>query len=1785
MEIINKRYRIIKLLKRERLSNSYLVNDMVKGVKTLQLNLLNNEYISKDLIEYYTENFTSLTNINTCNIICTKSFDIIKTIDNNKLNENLYFYTNEYMISNYNLAVNIPNLSQKERLDIFLEVCNAMYYLHQKGFIYGDLNLTNILVNKSEEKLSVKLKDLATIALDKYDYWTDSDNSLAFKAPEIKEGELPSQLSDIYSLGKLLELLNIDNSKLENLIAEITAIAPEKRISNILSIIKEINNLFGIDYNPLSKQYFEVLNFNTKLSGRSYEISQVFNIYDDINQYTSEKKCILIHGNFGVGKTRLVKEIVHRLNISGAKIYSSFVLNNYNEMNNKPIIDILKKEISECNPDVLVPYENELIKLIPEIGVNKKIIPTEPLDSTKETFRILNAATNFLYDCTKEGTTTVLTIDNLNTADDLSLEFFEHIYHRKTKSKKILFIVSYSDENLVSNKKLASIIDGIYLNPDVLNLYLHGLNELETGEMIKNILSMPKVPKHFARLIFNKTYGNPLFIEECIKNLIAKKALYIDENGYWGTDYYTDEYEKLPIPTSMEQAVANQIKDLNKTDLDILEIVSIFYKGVSVTNITKLLRSTNSSPIDVIQNLVSKGILCEKIEDSGVIYDFSNKLLKEHIYSKLNANYRITMHKKAAKVLECSLGNSFENHEELIYHLENAQENQKAILYYLQNAEKMLSLGNRQGAINYYCKSLNIVKSSKDFSKQLELQLAIANVYLDESDSDSALKYYMDSADLAENLHLNFEKILIYNKLANIYLSNKNDIEKSEYYLEKSKTVLSTVDYKEGYLEYNKIKSKILYIQGKYNEAHEICMYSIDLCMDDFPSLKAYFYNNIANIYLCTYRVNKALDTYSIALELYKKADNKKGIALVLNNLGATSADYLQDTNKSIDYFMQTLKICQENNMVSESMYTLANLGESYLAMFDYDKALKCFESSYEKSSMSDYEGTNLYNAAYLLLTYIKLNDFKNALEFYDISKDKISSVPDTSEEYSCFMLIYAQFFYQLGNLDKSREYLDIAMGSSFSSTKQTCDELILKEKLDISMNFKNKNQTTTLSSDYYWDIINKYSQIHDKVTSTAEICVLLLRANNAQLAKELFKNIQDIDILSLPERLQSKIMYLKSVLFSPVDEKDILIKAADVANKNKQHLLNVKIKSRLGKLYYLSGNYYYSINYYFEACEIIRKLTLQLSKDYRLQFINNSEHLKPFIMLELIKNNILKINNIYTENEHTIQITNENELKDLLSYSSLRGILTDKYFLSTVKKIFSQNSTSEVSTVRSLLENITSDAYNNLDLISKYLSNTTLASDCRIIIEDSAKNLYPVVSTNGSSNISDITQIIENVKRTKSPYLSANNFENLAKQRDFNSFQFSSSIMCLPVLMEEDNTLKVSCNKRNLPPSSTLIKGYVYMASNKILNNFNKDSLNECKKILNLLGFTIENYQLKISASIDKLTGTITRKYLDMAISSQIDLSFERNDYFSIIMFDLDHFKIVNDKYGHQTGDKVLEKVCSIVLENLRKDDICGRYGGEEFIIILPHTKQDDALLVADKLRNKVQKAEILGPKQPITVSMGISSYPNHSQWKDDLIGKADQALYISKELGRNHCEIWNESLSETKHRTSKLLGIISGNTVEDSRNVEVMIELLSLIKSKMTKSDKIYNILGRIIEVSEAQAGVILVYEKGKQVKRYCRKAFKEDWHEINSLNGKIISSVLENKKGVFMIDWDEISEYNPLTGVPQWNSVVAIPLIYSGLVKGLLYLTVPINIKEFNFNDFNFISFLADICTTII
>ncbi len=220
-------------------------------------------------------------------------------------------------------------------------------------------------------------------------------------------------------------------------------------------------------------------------------------------------------------------------------------------------------------------------------------------------------------------------------------------------------------------------------------------------------------------------------------------------------------------------------------------------------------------------------------------------------------------------------------------------------------------------------------------------------------------------------------------------------------------------------------------------------------------------------------------------------------------------------------------------------------------------------------------------------------------------------------------------------------------------------------------------------------------------------------------------------------------------------------------------------------------------------------------------------------------------------------------------------------------------------------------------------------------------------------------------------------------------------------VLQDLGSTNGTYCNGLKVEGNKELVDGdKILVGSTTILKFTYHDNLDE-----------IFQKQMYESALRDGLTKAFNKKYFTDRLESEFTFATRHVAPLTLVLFDIDHFKKVNDTYGHQAGDYVLSEIATLLTGALRAEDVFARYGGEEFAVICRGSDVNQGQIVAERMRKAVEQHKFVheGTHIPLTISVGVAGLP-HAAVKDasELVSFADQALYKSKHGGRNRVTLW---------------------------------------------------------------------------------------------------------------------------------------------------------------------------------
>lgn len=329
-----------------------------------------------------------------------------------------------------------------------------------------------------------------------------------------------------------------------------------------------------------------------------------------------------------------------------------------------------------------------------------------------------------------------------------------------------------------------------------------------------------------------------------------------------------------------------------------------------------------------------------------------------------------------------------------------------------------------------------------------------------------------------------------------------------------------------------------------------------------------------------------------------------------------------------------------------------------------------------------------------------------------------------------------------------------------------------------------------------------------------------------------------------------------------------------------------------------------------------------------------------------------------------------------------------------------------------------TLDPQEILYLIVKKISEIIPVTRCSIIRIDSKARYGYVVSTFEDPNLRNIRLDLRKYPEIKKALISKSpvvitdikSDPIMERVRDIIFPLGIRSIMVIPIVFREEviGTLFIRTSRKGYSFSGREIKlchAIANSSANALYNAFIFERIEDEKTRLERLAIT------------DYLTGLYNIRYFYHRLEEEFSRASRYNFPLSCLMIDLDHFKDINDRYGHRAGDSVLREVARLMKSHTRKSDVLARYGGEEFIMLLPETHEKGAIAKAESLRSSIGKLRFkaLKDKRAVTVSIGVATYPDVIvNDTDDLITYADNALYKAKTSGRNRVEVFRKITSD---------------------------------------------------------------------------------------------------------------------------------------------------------------------------
>lgn len=1489
-------------------------------------------------------------------------------------------------------------------------------------------------------------------------------------------------------------------------------------------IIDEINKSFLSNY-PLT-MVDENQNINTSIfyTAREDANNKLIHELQSIGFGLERKKVLFIRGEKESGKSTLASQAYRRSNFAGARTYMARVESS--QRYNKSFLSALMSYPEEAPSVKDLGGREKLVKGLEDLL--KKGTDIDPWNLDMEAARLVTATVELILANLKKEYT-IFIIDGFDRIDFL-MQYILMLIIFNSK-KKIVHILVQDDYSIKYNENLAKIRDAFSQMGVLTEIRMDNFTKEETDIFLKKLLNRRYIPEDFLNLVYEKTYGNLCNIRKLSNLMISSQILKYDPyNERVTISEDLTALKELEFEKSRDYDIEKSLSSLNEEEMEFLKFLSVLKTSNNEKSLSKF-KNYGQGASEKLSKFEELGLVDSIIIDGEKSYRIGDQILKNELYNSIDKEKRILIHKEIVgytKVVNREIKIAMVEHLSAI----NSEEaRKKAFAYSREIAESYEDEINLKEAAVFYEKLLSFSRDKEDKFKVLiklfTLRDALAEKHkLSEvaKELDSLSEGEIDKVSLAEFYTLGYRSYLIDSKEQNRYKSLLYDLYEKH-------------PYDDIEIYYNMARCLEEFRIFNFEEMIVIANNGFNLLKNtDKVDMKNYFYQMKAKAMRGMGNTQEATRLLYEVFKLTKINMDIRAEIGINNEIAELMYEYEGRNDKALEIFINNLKLSKKYGLRILELTSLINLSKLNMRLGNEEQAYTYAEESYLKSEEIGIE--ERATLSLLIDISVSVGEFAKGYKYFLESRNREDETYDNAEHFT-YVKSVSELFFQLRNFERLKEFLD--SNKDFIKALEAKKRnilMIFKVFAEIMITKENSEEEllqilefTVLESDsYYRDIIiNQFYKIGLLVYSFE------YEDKYQDFLARLVKTMPDAD--SLGNKAVRAL--LSNIRKETVDEIDILLMEEYISTGYRNYL-SIALRMFLADYYVDLNDDMEAMANIFEAGNNVISVLKKTPFEDRINLYEHNNYAKIFTYISNFVNGIVR----KVEKEDYYRGISYEEMDNLVYNQNLydesrRLALPNKLITERLRK------NSMRYNMGNTFVNFGDDYILNLEVFMNFLSEKILATECYLCIEKDG--MYrPFVFSNMASQdkFEEIQAFIKS------------NTARILRNEDFGMNRVKA-LMSVPIyLTDRQAELKDHI-------------GILIFATDRFVNLFDDEGFVIIKSYEKIIAILIENYLLEAEGSIDGLTGTLTRKYLEREISEGVDSSVQKGTPFSLLMYDIDHFKKVNDNYGHQVGDYVLTEMSKLIKGLLEGDMKLGRYGGEEFIITLPGATETEGYEFAEEIRKAVEKhdfAEVDGLK--ITISIGLSSAFDKQDDMQTVIKRADQAMYKAKSSGRNNSVIWHFAMEEED--ASDLKGLLRTYIVNDYSGRLSMVEMVSDLDSLTGPKDIISTMMSKVVEIMQAREVVIVSMERDKVKNSYRYDKSKKFLEEGKEVDEEFLNEILASQDGLYKVNWNELSRLGSEELVPEWDSLLGFQIIDRGKMVGVMYMKANLRDKEYNKED---------------
>jgi len=624
-----------------------------------------------------------------------------------------------------------------------------------------------------------------------------------------------------------------------------------------------------------------------------------------------EGNLVFVCGEAGIGKTRLAREVGAYARLRGMQVLYGRCPALFKMDGVPPYVlwgEVIRDYLETCTPEQLYRvigfYPAELTRLVPELKQKLGALPQSLTMSPElERDRLFEAVSEFITNIAKE-TPLLVVLDDLQWTDQTSLLLLHYLARGVYKTPLVL-LGAYRETDIDDKHPMSPVLTELNRERLLQSVTLKRISLNDTSEMIRRLLEQDDIPKEFCELVYEKTRGNPFFIEEVIKSLKEEGIIHREENKWKIT-----EVSRIEFPKTVKSVIKARISRLDDECQKVLTMASFIGNDFTCEALRGVMDVEEDKLLELIDKILKTELFKHRVIRGEDVCSFADIIVRDVAYEEVGPFRSKKLHNTIGGALEKVYAKKIEEHlGELASHFLEGGDKSKALDYFLKAGDKAAKIYANAEATSYFQSALKLLEEKEDeFREKGRVLETLGDVKKLVGEYDACLKYWNDGLLMWGHLDEKRDVSRLHRKIANVLWDDTGDAEKAKVHHEEALKILEAEP-----------------------ESGEL----------------ASLYEDMARMYSRTESQTKALDWAQKALELAKRLNDHAVIASSYVSLGAFTLATSGDWRKAVECNEKALKIALDNGLMETAIAAYNSLATA-LPWQEQERSVDCIEKGFE---------------------------------------------------------------------------------------------------------------------------------------------------------------------------------------------------------------------------------------------------------------------------------------------------------------------------------------------------------------------------------------------------------------------------------------------------------------------------------------------------------------------------------------------------------------------------------------------------------------------------------------------------------------------------------------------------------------------------------------------------------------------------------------------------------------------------------------------------------------------